>query len=81
MPNIRYAASEMARNTSEILHKAAQEPVSITKHGKSRFVVMSQEHFDRLSRGGNARRVLTWAELPDDEMQALEKAVDNYLSE
>jgi antitoxin Phd len=81
LPNVRYAASEMARNTSEILHKAAQEPVSITKHGKSRFVVMSQEHFERLSGRGNSRRSLTWEELPENEMQALEKAVDDYLSE
>jgi antitoxin Phd len=81
MPNIAYPASEMARNTAEILHKAAQEPVSITKHGKSRFVVMSQEHFERMSRGTNPRRALTWAELPDEEMRTLEKAVDDYLAE
>jgi antitoxin Phd len=81
VPSISYPASEMARNTSEILHKAAQEPVSITKHGKSRFVVMSQEHFERLSSGPNPRRVLTWAELPEDEKGALENAVDRYLAE
>jgi prevent-host-death family protein len=81
MPPISYPASEMARNTSEILHKAAQHPVSITKHGKSRFVVMSQEHFDRLSRVAGSRRAMTWSELSDDEMTALENAADEYLSE
>ncbi len=81
MPSISFPASEMARKTADILHKAAQEPVSITKHGKGRFVVMSQEHFERLQHDNNPRRAMLWSELPDDEMAALEKAVDAYLEE
>ena len=71
----------MARKTADILHKAAQEPVSITKHGKSRFVVMSQEYFDKLRASSNPRRALDWSELSDDEMKKLEKSVDDYLAE
>ena len=81
MPNISFPASEMARKTADILHKAAQEPVSITKHGKSRFVVMSQEHFERLQKASNPRRAAEWSELPDDEMASVEKAIDDYLVE
>jgi antitoxin Phd len=81
MPSISFPASEMARNTADILHKAAHEPVSITKHGKSRFVVMSQEHFERLTHSSNPRRAMLWSELPEDEMAELSKAVDAYLEE
>ena len=81
MPSISFPASEMARKTADILHKAAQEPVSITKHGKGRFVVMSQEHFESLQKGANPRRVVAWDDLPDDEISAVENAIDDYLSD
>ena len=55
--------------------------MSITKHGKDRFVVMSQEHFERLTHGNNPRRAMLWSELPEDEMATLNKAVDAYLEE
>ncbi|MGL4490801.1 MAG: type II toxin-antitoxin system prevent-host-death family antitoxin [Rhizobiaceae bacterium] len=80
MPKVSFPASEMARNTADILHKAAQEPVAITKHGKSRLVVMSQEHFERMLKGANPRRAAEWSELPDDELVAVEKAIDDYLA-
>ncbi len=80
MPKTSFPASEMARKTADILHKAAQEPVTITKHGKSRFVVMSQEHFERLQKNVNPRRAAEWSELPDDELLAVEKAIDDYLA-
>lgn len=34
-----------------------------------------------LSTNDASRRALFWSELPDDEMAALEKAVDAYLEE
>jgi prevent-host-death family protein len=81
MPSISFPASEMARKTADILHKATQEPVTITKHGKSRFVVMSQEYFDRLQKSANPRRSLEWSELPENELAAVEKSIDAYLAE
>lgn len=81
MPNISFPASEMARKTADILHKAAHEPVIITKHGKGRFVVMSQEHYEHLQKGANPRRAAEWTELRDDEILAVEKSIDDYLAE
>ncbi len=81
MSNVSFPASEMARHTADILHKAAQAPVTITKHGKNRFVVMSQEHFERLQKGANPRRAVDWNDLSDNELSAVENAIDDYLSD
>ena len=38
-----FTATELANNTGDVLAAAAQEPVRIQRHGKSRYVLLSVE--------------------------------------
>ena len=43
-----FSTTQLTRSTMEILEVAQCEPVTITRYGKPRFVLMSHEYFDAL---------------------------------
>jgi prevent-host-death family protein len=43
-----FSTTQLRRSTTAILEVAQCEPVTITRYGKPRFVLMSHEHFDAL---------------------------------
>lgn len=43
-----FSTTQLTRSTMEILEVAQCEPVTITRYGKPRFVLMSHEYFDTL---------------------------------
>jgi prevent-host-death family protein len=53
-----FTATELANNTGDVLAAAAQEPVQIQRHGKSRYVLLSVEQFDKLSKSADQRRTV-----------------------
>jgi len=44
-----FAFSDLNRQSGEVLDAALAEPVTLTKHGKPKLVVMSVEQFERLT--------------------------------
>lgn len=50
---IAFSATDLGQNTREVLEAARRDLVSIRKHGRPQFVLMSQEAFDLLMIGGD----------------------------
>lgn len=65
-------SAEFQRNLGLYQDKALAEPVTITKNGRERLVLLSVEEYQRLKR--RDRRVFRTSELPDEWVEAVEKA-------
>lgn len=67
-----FSAAELARRTGDVLHAAAVGPVAITKNGKSRFVIMSKEDFDRI----NPQKSYSVEDMPEEVLEWLLPALE-----
>ncbi|MEP3427976.1 MAG: type II toxin-antitoxin system Phd/YefM family antitoxin [Hyphomicrobiales bacterium] len=76
-----FSSTELANKTGDVLAVAAQEPVAIQRHGKSRFVMLSAEAFERLQQKTDTRKAVHLSELSDtdavDLLSALENSIKN----
>lgn len=61
-----FSTNDLNKQVGEVTDAASKAPVLITRHSKPRFVMMSLEHFERLSQSANPRRVYAAGETPDD---------------
>lgn len=67
-----FSATDLGNRTGDVLAAAAQGPVSIQRHGKPRFVVLSAEQFARLAGAEtDTRRAFHVDDLSDTEADAL----------
>ena len=66
-----FSSTELANKTGDVLEVAAQEPVHIQRHGKSRYVLPSVEQFENLSTRSDQRRVLHMGDMSGDEVHSL----------
>lgn len=77
----QFSATELAHKTGDVLAAAAQAPVTIARHGKPRFVVLTTEQYERLQARGASRRAFHVGELTDAEaddlISALQDSIDN----
>ena len=77
----QFSSTELANRTGDVLAAAAQAPVSIARHGKARFVVLTAEQYALIQARGDSRRVLDLMNLSDDEaerlVQELQHSIDN----
>ena len=62
-----FTATELANKTGDVLAIAAQEPVCIMRHGKSRFMLLSVEHFNMLLQRAGKRRSIHADDMPVNE--------------
>jgi len=69
-----YPSTDLKQNLGDVLAAASQEPVSITRHNKPRFVLMSREAYEARF-GADTRRSLAVEEMPAEHLALLEKAV------
>jgi prevent-host-death family protein len=72
--------SDLKQSLGDALAAAAVEPVTITRHGKPRFVLMSVEEFER-RRTGDHRRAYATNELPDEIAHPLIAALEKQLAD
>jgi len=63
---------EFQRNVGLYEDRALAEPVTITKNGRERLVLLSVEEYQRLKR--RERRVFTVEDMTDEQIAAIEKA-------
>jgi hypothetical protein len=61
----KFSTAELVRKIGDVTHAASQNPVVITHHGKSRFVMMSIETYEFM-RSKDPRRVYWTDETPDE---------------
>ena len=73
-----FPASELARNTGDVLEAATIAPVLITKHRKPRHVVMSMERFLSLSGAAASQQALAVADMPDELGALLDKGLEEH---
>ena len=69
---MRVTTADFIRNYSVLADKALAEPVTITKHGRDRLVMLSAAEYERLKR--RDRRVVAAEEISDDEATLIAQA-------
>jgi prevent-host-death family protein len=67
--NTRVTSAELVRNFSELADQALTEPLTITKNGRDRLVLVAAEEYTRLKR--RDREVYAIEELPDDVIEMI----------
>jgi prevent-host-death family protein len=71
-----YTTTDLNKQVREVTNAASKGPVTITRHRKPRFVIMSYEHYQRLSKQGDPSRVYGAGETPDDLAARFAGALD-----
>ncbi|MCG8433856.1 MAG: type II toxin-antitoxin system Phd/YefM family antitoxin, partial [Gammaproteobacteria bacterium] len=51
-----FSATELKNRTGDVLAAASEGPVTIARHGKARFVVLSTSQYETLANGHDTRR-------------------------
>jgi len=69
---MRISSAEFLRDYEALTNAALIEPVTITRDGHDRLVVLSIEEYQRLK--GRDRRVYRIEDMTDQQLAALEKA-------
>jgi prevent-host-death family protein len=69
---MRIPSSELQKNFGALADKALTEPVTITRNGRDRLVLLSVEEYERLKR--RDRRVVLLEEFTDEEMALIAQA-------
>ena len=83
MEMLTVSAAEFQRNFGRYQDEALKQPLSITRNGRDRLIVLAVEEYERLKR--RDRRVFKTAELTESELQAIAStemdARHNYLDD
>jgi len=69
---MRVSTADFIKNYSSLADRALAEPVTITKHGRDRLVMVSAAEYERLKR--RDRQVFQSADLPDAVLEQIAKA-------
>ena len=76
-----FTSSDLKQHVGDVLSAAAVSPVSITKHDKPRFVLMSVEEYERRRTSPDPRKVFAVEETPDEVHDVLMEALDRQLED
>jgi len=69
---LNFSARDLQRRSGEIQDAALREPITITRNGRARLVMLSVEEYERLKR--RDRRVFLAEELSEEEIAAIASA-------
>jgi PHD/YefM family antitoxin component YafN of YafNO toxin-antitoxin module len=69
---VRVTTAEFIKNYGSLADRALMEPVTITKNGRDRLVVVSAEEYSRLAR--RDRRVIRPEDLTEEQAALIAKA-------
>lgn len=69
------SATELAKNMGDALASAERGPVGVTKHGKTRYVLLSLDRYERLVGRADTRVAAYPHEAPADLAEALLKSL------
>jgi prevent-host-death family protein len=72
MHDMKVSSAEFQKKFGSLADKALTEPVTITRNGRDRLVLMSVEEYDRLKR--RDRRVVLLEDFTDEEMALIAQA-------
>ncbi len=71
LPEIQFSASDLQRQTDDVTHAASLAPVTITKRGKPRFVLMSVEQYRGFQGHHETRQVFATSDMPSELVERL----------
>ena len=63
----KYSLTELGNKSGEVMEAAFRGPVDITSRGKRKFVILTAEDYDRLTRQHPRQRVVHADDLAEDE--------------
>lgn len=69
-----FPSTDLKRMLGDVLDAASREPVTITKHNKPRYVLMSLHDYERRF-AGDERRAYAAGEMPYEHLNMLESAL------
>lgn len=69
-----YPSTDLKQRLGDVLDVASREPVSITRHGKARFVLMNVEAYEARF-PEDTRKVYAAEEMPAEHLAMLEEAL------
>ena len=69
---MKVSSAEFIKNYGTLADKALQEPVTITRNGRDRLVLISSEEYDRLQ--ASYRRAIRIEDLSEEDMDLIAKA-------
>jgi prevent-host-death family protein len=72
------SSTDLKQSLGDVLATAAREPVTITRHGAPRFVLMSMEAYER-RQPKDSRKAYTLETAPDEHIAMLTEAVSRQL--
>lgn len=73
---MKVSTAEFIKNYGTLADKALTEPLTITKNGRDRFVLVEAGEFERLKR--RDRKVVRLEDFTDEDMDLIEKSLENY---
>lgn len=76
-----FTTSDLSRKSGDIIAEAMRQPVTITQRNKPRFVLLNVEDYERLREYADHRQVYTIETMPDDLLEEMKKAIDDYANE
>ncbi len=71
---MKVTTAEFIKNFGTLADKALAEPLTITKHGRDRFVLVEAAEFERMER--RSRKVVPLASFTDEELNLIKKAAE-----
>ncbi len=69
-----YPSTDLKQRLGDVLDAASREPISITRHGKARFVLMNVEAYEARF-AEDTRKVYAAEEMPAEHLAMLEEAL------
>lgn len=72
----QFTTADLNKQVGEVTNAAIKAPVTITRHRKPRFVMMSFEHYQHITQAGDPRRVYGLGETPDEIAEMFSEALD-----
>lgn len=74
----KFAAGDLTRNTGDLFEAATVAPVAITKHRKPRYVIMSMERYEALTKNNNQQVAVDVSAMPEDLGKIWDQGVEDY---
>ncbi len=75
-----FPSSDFKQAFGDVLNAASREPVTITRHNKPRYVLMSVEDYERRVRK-DERQAIATSDMPAEHLLMLESALEDSRSD
>jgi prevent-host-death family protein len=75
-----YKSTDITRKSGRILEDAIRGPVSITKHNRSTYVIMSAKHYDKIIHANDDREVFSIDAVPTSVKDEMLMGIEQELS-